>query len=62
MKKFEVFLYDENPFRVPFPRQGKVVIEAESEERVKEFFADAKKRNVASVRGFHLNKIVEVIT
>ena len=60
MKKFEVYLFDENPFRLPFPRKGKVVIEAESEEQVKEFFADAKKRNIPSVRGFHLNEIKEI--
>jgi len=60
--KFKVHLIDENPFRVPFPRMGSIIIEAKDEEEVKTFWKDAKKRNIQNVRGLNLGKIEKIDT
>lgn len=53
----------DNPFKpisiMGSLRRREAVIEADSEEQVREFFADAKRRNMESVRGFELVKVEE---
>ncbi len=58
--KFKVHLVGENPFRVPFPRMKSMTIEAKDEKEVRDFWRDAKERDVENVRGFNLEKIEKI--
>lgn len=42
MAKYEVIIRSNNPFELPLPRSGRMEIDAESEEQVKEFWEEAK--------------------
>lgn len=66
MAKFKIAMREiqekpSNPFKIGWinetTRWREATIEAESEQAVREFFEDAKRRDFDSVRGFELVKV-----
>jgi predicted dinucleotide-utilizing enzyme len=66
MAKFKVVMREilskpDNPFKIGWinecARRREAVIEAESEQAVREYFEDAKRRDFETVRGFELVKV-----
>lgn len=66
MAKFRVVMREvlpkpDNPFKIGWinecARRREAVVEAESEDAVREYFADAKRQDFESVRGFELVKV-----
>jgi hypothetical protein len=64
LRKFKIILSNENPFTPVKIQLGgalsEATIEAESEERIKEWFEEAKRENLPSVRGKRLYGIEEI--
>ena len=55
MAKYEVMIKSSNPFELPFVRQARMEVEADSEEQVKTFWDEAK--SLPKYKGMMLHKI-----